>query len=277
MLKRILLLLGETASSMSAQQYALRLAQAVQADIAGLAGIDTAHTEALMPGRVGAAAYQAKLQESLRKQADDSRKRLHESFNSECQARGLTFQLLSFEGDPLEELCSAAESQDVVISGHDTAFHGDTWEKLSETISKLVLASPRPMIICPDTLSDTGRILVAYDGSLPAMRAVQLFALLGAGRDRVIQILSVEASHELAARRTAGAASYLRIHGYQVDESPIASRANLAKALRSEIASRKAGVLIMGAYGHRGFREFLFGSTTVALVQDPPCALFLYH
>jgi nucleotide-binding universal stress UspA family protein len=277
MLKRILVLLDETPSSGAARQYAFRFAQGLQAEIAGLAGIDTAYTQAVMPGRVGAATYQAKLQESLRKQADDSRRRLHEAFESECRSRGTTFQLLSFEGEPLEALRSAAEIHDVVISGHDTAFSSNARQQVSEILSKLLQTAPRPMIICPNRVSDADRILVAYDGSLPAMRAVQLFALFGAARDRVIQIISVDANHELAARRTAAAASYLRIHGYQVDESPLASRANPAKVLKSEIASRSAGMLIMGAYGHRGFREFLFGSTTDALIKDPPCALFLYH
>jgi nucleotide-binding universal stress UspA family protein len=33
----------------------------------------------------------------------------------------------------------------------------------------------------------------------------------------------------------------------------------------------------MGAHGHRGFRESLFGSTTTQLVENPPYALFVYH
>src|SRR5712672_562315 len=133
------------------------------------------------------------------------------------QARGATSRLLSFEGEPSEALHSAAEIHDVVISGHDTAFSSNVRQQVSEILSKLLLTAPRLMIICPDRVSDADRILVAYDGSLPAMRAVQLFALFGAVRDRVIQIISVDANHELAARRTAAAASYLRIHGYQVD------------------------------------------------------------
>jgi nucleotide-binding universal stress UspA family protein len=47
--------------------------------------------------------------------------------------------------------------------------------------------------------------------------------------------------------------------------------------VRIEVADRKIGTLVMGAYGHRGFRERLFGSTTTQLVENPPCALFLYH
>lgn len=55
MLKRILVLLVETPSSVVARQYAFRLAQETNAELAGLAGVDLTYIEAPMPGRVGAA------------------------------------------------------------------------------------------------------------------------------------------------------------------------------------------------------------------------------
>jgi hypothetical protein len=80
MLRRILILLGETPSSVSARQYALRLARSTGAELAGLSGIDLPYIETLMPGRVGATAYKAKLEERLKKQADEQRVRLREVF-----------------------------------------------------------------------------------------------------------------------------------------------------------------------------------------------------
>jgi nucleotide-binding universal stress UspA family protein len=162
-------------------------------------------------------------------------------------------------------------------TGHDTAFRGNVREQLSEIIANLLLITPRPMIVCPDELSPTSDILIAYDGSFTATRAVQLFALFRIVLDRLIQVVSIDSSMELASLRTARAAKYLRAHGYQVKEIPIASRVSSAEALRSEIVNRKIRTAVMGAYGHRGFRERLFGSTTSTLLENPPCALFLYH
>jgi nucleotide-binding universal stress UspA family protein len=277
MLKRILVLLGETSASASARQYAFRLAQRTESDMAGLAGIDLTYIEAPMPGGIGTSAYKFRLEEQLKKQATDVRRRLHDKFELECRNHNLPFEWLSFEGDPIETLYLATETRDLVITGHDTAFCGNVHEQLSELLAKLLLITPRPVIICPDDLSADDEILIAYDGSVPAMRAVQIFTLLGIGQGKRIHVTSVDASQELAARRTAGAASYLRNHGYEVDTSPIASRVHPAEVLNIEIADRKIGTLVMGAYGHRGFREVLFGSTTSALVESPPCALFVYH
>src|SRR5262245_51708427 len=103
MLRRILIPLGETPSSVSARHYALQLARNAKAELVGLAGIDLNYIGALMPGRVGASTYKASLEKKLRKQADDMRARLHEVFDSECNAHGLPFEPISFEGDPITE------------------------------------------------------------------------------------------------------------------------------------------------------------------------------
>jgi nucleotide-binding universal stress UspA family protein len=50
-----------------------------------------------------------------------------------------------------------------------------------------------------------------------------------------------------------------------------------AQVLRNKVADRKIATFVIGAYGHRGFRERLVGSTTTQLVENPSCALFVYH
>lgn len=277
MLKRILLLLGETPSSVCARNYAFRLARETGAAMAGLAGIDLSYIEAPMPGTIGATAYKARLEKALWKQADDTRIRLHETFKNECKEWSVPFEWLAFEGDPTSYLQLAAATRDVIVTGHDTAYHGDLQEQIPEMVSRLLLATPRPVIVCPDETPVGGDILIAYDGSLPAMRAIQLFVLLGIGRSNRIYVTSVDASQELAERATHDVVDYLKGHEYQAEAHPIASDTHPSDLLRNEIADRNIGTLVMGAYGRRGWREFLFGSTTNSLVAAPPCALFLYH
>ncbi len=99
--------------------------------------------------------------------------------------------MLSFEGDPVETLYLAAEPRDLVVTGHDTAYYGNIREALPDMIAKLLMTSPRPMIVCPDEPPAGEGVLVAYDGSLPAMRALQLFALLGIAKKKRISVTSV--------------------------------------------------------------------------------------
>jgi nucleotide-binding universal stress UspA family protein len=230
-----------------------------------------------MPGRAGAGAFKVRLEQQLKQQAGDIRTRLHAVFEQECKEHSVPFEWLSFDGDPLGTLHLATECRDLVVTGHDTGFEGKIHEQLSQTLAKLLATTPRPVVVCGDAPGPGEDILVAYDGSVPAMRAVQMFALLGLGRERRVYVTSVDAEQELAARRATGAASYLRSHGYDVDAIPITSRVSPNEVIVLEVAERKIGTLVMGAYGHRGWREFLFGSTTVNLTENPPCALFLYH
>jgi nucleotide-binding universal stress UspA family protein len=277
MLRRILLLLGETPASDAARQYAFELARQANAEIAGLAGIDLTHIQSPMPGVAGGTAYKIRMEAAMKREAGETRGRLHDLYEEECRRHGISFEWLSFEGDPLATLYLATESRDLIITGHDSAIGGTSHRSVSEIIAKLLLQSPRPIIALPAEMPDDREVLVAYDGSLPAMRAMQLFVLLGLGSGRRIHIASIDPSQELAARRAAGAASYLRSHRLEVEAFPISARSHPAEVLRIEAKDRKIGLLLMGAYGHRGLREHLFGSTTRMLVENPPCALFLYH
>jgi nucleotide-binding universal stress UspA family protein len=275
MLRRILVLVGETASSASARQYAFGLAQRTGAEIAGLAGVDFVPER--MPGAIGSAFYRHSLDTRLRMQALDVRSHLRDVFESECRARNIPLSWLAFEGDSLSALYLAAETRDMVIAGHDTAFRSAEPGLLSEMLAGLVRVSPRPVVVCPGNPPKGDRILIAYDGTAPSMRAVQIFALLGIGQGQPIDVISIDENQELAARRSSGVAGYLRAHGHIVEENPVASRADPADVLRTEVANRMAGTLVIGAYGQRGFAEMLFGSATRNLIEDPPCALLIYH
>jgi nucleotide-binding universal stress UspA family protein len=277
MLKRILVLLDETPSSIAARQYAYQLAESTCAGVTGLAGIDLAAIEQPMPGTASTTGHMFKLEEQLKKQAASARNRLRETYERECQSHCVTFEWLTFDGDPLSAMSLATETRDLVITGHDTAFHGAFNEPLSEMLAKLLAVTPRPVIVCADEAPPGHEVLIAYDGSVPAMRAVQIFALLGIVTGQRVHVTSIGADCDLAARQVSGAATYLRSHGYDVEKVPIVSSAHPADILRIEVMDRKIGLVVMGAYGHRGLREFLFGSTTRMLVASPPCPLFVYH
>jgi nucleotide-binding universal stress UspA family protein len=277
MLKRILVLLGETRASVVARQYALRLARAESAELAGIAGIDLAFIESTMVGGIGTTAYKMHLEEGLRAQAKDACARLRDVYEKECRSNNAPFEWLEFDGDPIGALQIAAESSDALVTGHDTAFRGNIRERLPDMLAKLCWMTPRPLIVCGDEDGGDGDIMIAYDRSLPAMRAVQLFMLLGLWPRHRIHVVAIGTDKAAVERIPTGAVQYLRVRGCDVEVVSIATRAHPAEVLRIEVADRKIGTLVMGVYGHRGLHERLFGSTTTRLLEEPPCALFVYH
>jgi nucleotide-binding universal stress UspA family protein len=177
---------------------------------------------------------------------------------------------LRFEGDPIDALHLASEFCDLVVTGHDTHFHGRVREQLPDMLAKLLLITPRPVLVCGNAAPDGQDVLIAYDGSLPAMRAVQVFALLGLRSGQRVHITAIHSDKGQAARQLSGAVHYLRGHGYDVETNLIGTTVHPADVLRIEVADRKIGTVVMGVYGHRGLRERLFGSTTTQLAETRP-------
>lgn len=274
---KILLLLGESPASASARSYGIALAQKTSAKITALTGIDLSYIEAGTPGAIGGASWKFWLEQRLVRQADDIAKRAKEIFEHECAGTKVSYEFLSFEGDSLGTIQEAAETHDLILTGYDTSFHGRAREDLSKVISGLLFITPRPVIVCPEELFESNDILVSYDSSLPSIRSLQLFALFNTGRAGRVYVASIDADGEIAATRANRAVAYLNSNGYDAESAPIVSDKHVAEALRSEVLNKRIGTLVMGAYGHRGFRELLFGSTTTELVKSPPCPLFIYH
>jgi len=45
--------------------------------------------------------------------------------------------------------------------------------------------------------------------------------------------------------------------------------------LRSEAERRQADLVVVGGFGHRGFRRWLLGSVAEDLVSDAPCSVLV--
>jgi nucleotide-binding universal stress UspA family protein len=51
----------------------------------------------------------------------------------------------------------------------------------------------------------------------------------------------------------------------------------VAEAVTAYAQEVKADLLVMGAYGHSRFREFILGGATQGILSDPPLPVFLSH
>jgi nucleotide-binding universal stress UspA family protein len=56
-----------------------------------------------------------------------------------------------------------------------------------------------------------------------------------------------------------------------------AARLSIGESLTREVASHKADLLVMGAYGHSRFREFILGGATQSMLSKPPLPILFSH
>jgi nucleotide-binding universal stress UspA family protein len=145
----------------------------------------------------------------------------------------------------------------------------------------IVFGSGRPVLILPpqvDSKFTLDRVVVAWDGSRPAARAVaDALPLLEQARE--VQVLTVLKEKELSGKSPARELTeYLKRRGIHAKPNCVdAAGQTIGKVLTSDLGSRQVDLLVMGAYGHSRIREFILGGATQSMLSSPPVPLFVSH
>jgi nucleotide-binding universal stress UspA family protein len=158
------------------------------------------------------------------------------------------------------------------------------------------------------TAADRSLLLIAYDGSDPARRAVretaELFgsrrvlvvtvwepglaydatALPTAGLDMppvpvdVEQAMEVEDElHERARRTAREGAELAQSVGLEAQGLAVADKTNVADAIVGLARDREVAAIVVGSRGLTGLRARLEGSTSNAVLKHAPCPVVVVH
>ena len=159
-----------------------------------------------------------------------------------------------------------------VLEGHNYRWYAES----------IVFGSGRPVVILPprgrtpELRLDT--IAIAWDGSRPAARAVA-DALPILERASEVRVLTVSNEKELSSESPATELSkYLERRGIAAKPECIDAAGHpIGEVLSSYLASNRADLLVMGAYGHSRVREFILGGATLSMLSKPPLPILFSH
>ena len=287
MLRSILVALDGSESSTAASQVALQLASKHSAHVEGLGIVNSGGIQRPEPVPIGGTAIKAALDLSRLGTARERVDRVLQAFQAQVAKASISsHDILAKEGNPLQLIARRATAHDLIAVGRNSIFdvEGELYD-LPVCVERIVREDPRPILLVPSETSESvvanggTSILVAYDGSAAASRALHIFALLGLARDRAVHVMTAAGDAD-AAMETAGLACELlarhsasQVHAIGLGDreagTPAETILGLAKSLSVEM-------IVMGAYGHRGIRE-IFGSTTRKILNACPTVLFLHH
>jgi nucleotide-binding universal stress UspA family protein len=142
--------------------------------------------------------------------------------------------------------------------------------------------SARPVLVLPHRAAqlDIGHsVTVAWNGSAEAVRAITS-AIPLLKRARRVDLVVFNASKDAGLHGEdpgADMALYLARHGIKVAVTATDAGRDDGDALLSFAADAGADLIVMGAYGHSRFREFLLGGMTRTALASSPVALWLTH
>ncbi len=145
----------------------------------------------------------------------------------------------------------------------------------------LVFESGRPVLLLPRTAAkpfalDT--VTVAWDFSRPATRAVAdaMPVLVKAKR---VHVVTVTNEKRIDTRRSGPElAKHLARHDVEVvlDEIDAAGR-GIGAVLAEAVGAGNSDLLVMGAFGHSRWREFVLGGATRSMMTAPPVPVLFSH
>lgn len=146
---------------------------------------------------------------------------------------------------------------------------------LGSNLERMVRSARVPVLVVSRTFRPITKVLVGYDASLSAERAIERMA-----GSPVFQGLSVtmvhagDTSREIYGRMY-DAGARLAAAGLHVTSAVV--KGEPEAALNQKIEAEGFDLLVMGAYGHSRIRSLIIGSTTTAMIQACKIPVLLYR
>jgi nucleotide-binding universal stress UspA family protein len=247
---------------------------------AHLIGVGFAPT-ALLP-LYGADASFADMSDILQSVKSQGEAALHAcKAHAEGQGLSIEVRLMQSVSDefPRDFACSARHA-DITLLGQPR--HGDPLIGQYALVERCLFASGRPVIVVPAAPAMIVRpktIVVAWDGSAQAARACNDALTFLKQAERVVLLVGVPAEPgEDGEPPIDDMVAHLKRHGVTAEVVRVTlSGSDIGKLLLAKAKELHADMIVMGAFHHSRWREFILGGVTLTMLEEATIPLFMAH
>ena len=276
MIKDVVVSLSEEVGRDVAAKYALSVAEAFGAHLAGIAFA----YEPVIPGTV-MGGIPASVIEASRAESERAAKDAIARFDEGARRSGVSVESRMLDATLVgaaDLFGRAARRFDlsVVKQAEPNRLAGEDL-----IIEAALFQSGRPVIVVP-YIQKTGlsldRVLVGWDGSRTAARAIG-DAMPFLTRAKSVDLVIVTTDRGPSDEITGGAmGQHLARHDIRVDVKRIvATDTAVADTILSYAADVAADFIVMGGYGHSRLREFILGGATRGILQSMTVPVMMSH
>ncbi len=216
---------------------------------------------------------------SLAAKASADAKMAGRIFEEEARRAKIGSMWFEATGDVAGEVCRRARYADLVVLGQYEVQEPVERHPLPVAHS-VVLRCGRPVLVVPEAASQGtfSRVVIAWDGSREAVRAVH-DALPLLMLSESAQILKLVPSPGIEDRIDANdLAVHLKNHGVCVDANVLDLETVAEHArLRDELSGGRYDLVVMGAYSHPSWLEFVFGGVTQSILSSSAIPVLISH
>lgn len=182
-------------------------------------------------------------------------------------------------GDVAAGICANARYADLVILGQDER-QGSPEKHPFPIAHAVVLKCGRPLLVLPATIKSGNfrKAAIAWDGSRESVRALHDALPLLSLSHSVQVITVVDTDSEDDERDARNLLTHLRNHKINIAAEVLRVRTgNEHEALRNQIDEDHYDLLVMGAYSHPMWLEFIFGGGTPSMLSSSKIPVLVSH
>ncbi len=278
MSKRIVVGLDGSPFARSAMDQAIRRARIYQSTIIGMAVIDRPSIEQLAAGaQPGAFQMSDHTVSSMLNDAKQHAEELIAEFRMTCDLEKVAHEDIIYTGTPCEGLLDEGKTADLIITGLRTFFHYPTQEGPGDTLEQLLKDPVCPVLAVTETPELPQNVVIAYDGSRGAARALQAYAHVTPDIPDIypVTLLCVASDYDKNKYHLEKAARFLHAHG--IEARMMLRTGKPSDAIKQVIRELQPALVILGRPMRRGITEFFFGSTARSIIKDGTIPVFVFH
>ncbi len=211
------------------------------------------------------------IENSLEERADAI---IHD-FCTQCEASGLHPQSRKAAGIIDDTIIEEAQGRCdwIILAQRGEHFHIDGGAILGSITQSVVRRSGKPVLVTPGKYRDIRNMAVAYDGSAPAQKALNLAAELAQLTKWPLRVVIISSNQKWGEDISRKADNYLLPFDIEHNTSVISGQDE--KELLNITRNGEVDMLVMGAYGHNKLRELVIGSITSLIVRKSEIPVLL--
>jgi len=266
--------------SETALNFACIIAKLYDAEVTGMVILDIPGIEdSIGPVPIGGIHRAEKLEKGKKEEARKRIEVLIEKFKIKCEKEGVRYREAQRQGSPSTQILDESIYYDLLLIGLRTYFHFETSEKYGNSLDELLKQSITPIYGIPEVLHFTAkpdrkiRVLIAFDGSPLAARAMQRFSHLVAPDLYEITLLNSSDDKEEGRDILSRAEEYLNSH-HILNIQKVCTNEDIIDVIQDEYYDKMDG-FVVGAHSRDGLFDFLVGSLTKFLVKSAKKPVFI--
>ncbi len=272
---RDILTVVDLAGRRTATAHAIDLATQTGAHLTGLVPVFDYLTPSVVGGGIPASVLA-----DIRASAEQPAREAVAAFDAMARAAGVAFESARFDGGEgeFEELAARARLCDVAIVGQEDPEHPEGDRRA--VIETLLFSAGAPTLIVPYIASGRhrgGKIAVAWDGGRPAARSIRgAMPFLAAAE--TVSVIVVDDGRHHQGEPGADVALFLARHGLAMTILRVPPvDGDIPAAILNVVSDEGFDMLVMGAYGHSRFRQFVLGGTTRDILETMTVPVLMAH